>query len=83
MRAGLPVRVGIHTGEVERRGDDLGGLGVHIAARVKGTAGAGEIMVSRIIKDLVVGSQFRFEGRGTHSLKGVEEDWQLFALVVG
>ena len=80
-RAGLPVRAGLHTGEVEQRGDDLGGVGVHIAARVMAAAGGGEIMVSRTIKDLVVGSQFRFEDRGTHTLKGVDEGWQLFALV--
>jgi len=81
MRAGVPVRAGVQTGEVERRGDDLGGLDAHIAARVMATAGAGEIMVSRTIKNLLGGSPFRFEDRGTHGLKGVAEDWQLFALV--
>jgi class 3 adenylate cyclase len=79
-RAGLPIRAGLHTGEVEQRGDDVGGIGVHIAARVMAAAGAGEVLVSRTVRDLVVGSEFRFEDRGTHSLKGVEGDWQLFAL---
>jgi class 3 adenylate cyclase/pimeloyl-ACP methyl ester carboxylesterase len=79
-RAGLPIRAGIHTGEVERRGEDIGGIGVHIAARVMAVAKAGEILVSRTVRDLVVGSEFRFEDRGAYTLKGVEGDWQLFAL---
>ena len=79
-RAGLPIRAGLHAGEVERRGEDIGGIGVHIAARVMAAAEPGEILVSRTVKDLVVGSEFRFEDRGAHSLKGVEGDWQLFAL---
>jgi len=79
-RVGLPIRAGLHTGEVELRGEDLGGAGVHIAARVMAAAGPGEVLVSRTVRDLVVGSEFRFEDRGAHTLKGVEEDWQLFAL---
>jgi class 3 adenylate cyclase len=79
-RAGLPVRAGLHTGEVELRGGDVGGVGVHLAARVMAAAGPGEILVSRTVKDLVIGSQFGFKDRGTHTLKGVGEDWQLFAL---
>jgi len=79
-RAGLPIRAGIHTGEVEQRGEDIGGIGVHIAARVMAAAEAGEVLVSRTVRDLVVGSEFRFEDRGAHALKGVEGDWQLFAL---
>jgi class 3 adenylate cyclase/pimeloyl-ACP methyl ester carboxylesterase len=79
--AGLPVRVGLHTGEVELRAGDLGGVGVHIAARVMAAARPGEVLVSRTVKDLVIGSQFTFEDRGIHPLKGVQEDWQLFALV--
>lgn len=79
-RIGLPIRTGVHTGEVEVRGDDLGGVGVHIAARVMESAGQDEILVSRTVRDLVVGSQFKFEDRGTHQLKGVDGEWQLFAL---
>ena len=79
-RVGLLIRAGLHTGEVELRGEDIGGVGVHIAARVMAAAGPGEVLVSRTVKDLVVGSQFRFDDRGTHRLKGVEGDWQLFAL---
>jgi len=74
------VRVGIHTGECERRGDNLAGLAVHIAARVAAAAGAGEIMVSRTVRDLVGGSEMRFVDHGEHDLKGVPERWQLFAL---
>jgi class 3 adenylate cyclase len=79
-RAGLPIRAGLHTGEVEQRGEDIGGIGVHIAARVMAAAEAGEVLVSRTVRDLVVGSEFRFEDRGAYALKGVEGDWQLFAL---
>ncbi|HEX6310196.1 MAG TPA: adenylate/guanylate cyclase domain-containing protein [Acidimicrobiia bacterium] len=75
---GLPIRAGLHTGEIERRGDDVGGLGVHIAARVAAEAAAGEVMVSRTVKDLVAGSGIGFEDRGTHTLKGVPDAWQLF-----
>lgn len=79
MRAGMPIRVGIHTGEVERRGHDIGGIGVHIAARVGAAAEPNEVVVSRTVKDLVAGSGLRFEARGDHQLKGVSEPWQLFA----
>ena len=78
--AQLDVRAGIHTGECERRGDDLAGLAVHIAARVAAAAGAGEVVVSRTVRDLVGGSELRFVDRGEHELKGVPERWQLFAL---
>ena len=74
------MRAGIHTGECERRGDDLAGLAVHIAARVAAAAGAGEVIVSRTVRDLVGGSELRFVDRGEHELKGVPERWQLFAL---
>jgi class 3 adenylate cyclase len=76
---GLDVRAGLHTGEVELRGDDVGGIGVHIGARVAALAGAGEVFVSRTVRDLVVGSDLRFEERGTHDLRGVPEPWQLYA----
>jgi class 3 adenylate cyclase len=78
--SGIAIRVGIHTGECERRGDDLAGLAVHIAARVAAAAGPGEVFVSRTVRDLVGGSEARFADRGEHELKGVPERWQLFAV---
>jgi class 3 adenylate cyclase len=78
---GLPIRAGLHTGEVERRGNDVGGIAVHIGARVASLAGAGEVFVSRTVRDLVVGSDLHFEDRGTHELKGVPDSWQLYAAV--
>jgi class 3 adenylate cyclase len=75
----LQVRVGLHTGEVELRDSDVGGMAVHIAARVMAAAQPGEILVSRTVRDLVVGSDVVLEDRGTRPLKGVEGDWQLFA----
>jgi pimeloyl-ACP methyl ester carboxylesterase/class 3 adenylate cyclase len=77
---GLGVRVGLHTGECELLGEDIGGIAVHIAARVLAQAGAGEIWCSRTVKDLVAGAGFAFTDRGTHRLKGVPEPWQLFAV---
>jgi class 3 adenylate cyclase len=77
---GLEIRTGIHTGEIERRGDNVGGIGVHIAARVEAAAEPGEVLVSRTVKDLVVGSGFSFISRGSHALKGVPEEWELFAV---
>jgi class 3 adenylate cyclase/pimeloyl-ACP methyl ester carboxylesterase len=77
---GLEVRVGLHTGECELLGEDIGGIAVHIAARVLARAGAGEIWCSRTVKDLVAGAGFAFADRGTHQLKGVPEPWQLFAV---
>lgn len=77
---GLEIRTGIHTGEVERVGDSVGGLGVVIGARVGALAGAGEILVSRTVADLVVGSDIRFRERGAHVLKGVPGQWELYAV---
>jgi class 3 adenylate cyclase len=77
---GIAVRAGAHTGECERRGNDLAGLTVHIAARVAALAASGEVLVSRTVRDLVVGSGLKFVDRGEHDLKGVPESWQLFAL---
>jgi class 3 adenylate cyclase len=77
---GLEVRVGLHTGECELLGEDIGGIAVHLAARVLARAGAGEIWCSRTVKDLVAGAGFVFTDRGTHRLKGVLERWQLFAV---
>ena len=79
---GLRVRVGIHTGECELIGNDVGGIAVHTAARVSALAGPGEVLVSRTVKDLVAGSGIAFEDRGTHELKGVPDQWQLL-LVTG
>ena len=76
----IGVRAGIHTGEIEVRGDDVAGLAVHIGARVLGLAGTGEVLVSSTVKDLVAGSSVRFEDRGEHELKGVPGSWRLFAV---
>lgn len=76
---GVSLRAGLHTGEVERRGDDISGIAVHIGARVAALAESGEVLASRTVKDLVAGSGLRFIDRGTHTLKGVLDDWQLFA----
>jgi class 3 adenylate cyclase/pimeloyl-ACP methyl ester carboxylesterase len=78
---GLEVRAGLHTGEVERAGDQLAGLAVHAAARVAGLAGASEVLVSQTVKDLVVGSGVRFEDRGAHELRGVPGEWRLYAVL--
>ena len=76
----IEVRIGLHTGECEVRGEDLGGLAVHIAARVGALAGPGEIVVSGTLKDLVMGSDIDFVDRGDHDLKGVPGSWKLFAV---
>jgi class 3 adenylate cyclase len=77
---GIKLRTGLHTGECELRGDDLGGLAVHIAARVGSIAAPGEVLVSGTVKDLVVGSGIGFEDRGEHELRGVPAIWRLFAV---
>lgn len=74
---GLDVRCGVHTGEVERRGDDVAGLGVHIGARIAALAGPAEVLVSGTVRDLVIGSELVFEDRGLHQLKGVAGEWPL------
>ena len=74
------MRAGLHTGEVELRGADVGGMAVHIAARVLAAAGDGEVVVSRTVRDLVVGSEVVLEDRGSRRLRGVEGDWQLYAV---
>jgi class 3 adenylate cyclase len=76
---GIEVRSGLHTGECELRGDDIGGIAVHIGARVAALAGAGEVVVSNTVKDLVNGSGITFRDRGTHTLKGLPGEWQLFS----
>lgn len=77
---GISIRAGVHTGEVELRGEDVAGIGVHIAARVAALAGSGELLASRTVKDLVAGSGYEFDSRGVHSLKGVPEEWELLAV---
>ncbi len=77
---GIEVRGGLHTGEVEVLGDDVAGMAVHIAARIAAMAGAGEVLVSRTVKDLVAGSGFRFTSRGENDLKGVPDRWEIFAV---
>lgn len=76
---GVAVRIGLHTGEVELRNGDVGGIAVHIAARVAAEAGAGDVLVSQSIPPLVVGSGLEFSSAGRRSLKGVPGDWELFA----
>ncbi len=77
---GIEVRAGLHTGEVEVRGDDIGGIAVHIGARVSALAGPNDVLVSSTLRDLVIGSGLEFEERGTHELKGVPGEWNLFAV---
>ena len=79
-RLGIAIRVGVHTGEIELRGDDIGGIAVHIAQRVQALAQPSEILVSRTVVDLVAGSGIGFTDRGAHALKGVSGDWHLFAV---
>ena len=80
---GVEIRAGLHTGEIELLGDDVGGIAVAIGARVSSLAGPGEILVSSTVKDLVAGSGLSFEDRGLHSLKGVPEEWHLYAVAQG
>jgi class 3 adenylate cyclase/pimeloyl-ACP methyl ester carboxylesterase len=77
---GIEVRAGLHTGECEVRGDDIGGIGVHIGARVSALAGPNDVLVSGTLRDLVIGSGLEFEDRGTHQLKGVPGEWHIFAV---
>ena len=77
---GLEIRAGVHTGEIELRGDEVTGLAIHIGARVAAIAGASEVLVSRTVKDLVVGSGLVFIDRGAHELKGVPDAWQVYAV---
>jgi len=77
----IEVRAGLHTGEVEVRGDDVAGIAVHLAQRVSSLARPGEVLVSRTVTDLVVGSGVRFDDRGEHELKGIPGTWHLYAVV--
>jgi class 3 adenylate cyclase len=77
---GIEVRAGLHTGECEVRGDDIGGISVHIGARVSALAGPNDVLVSSTLRDLVIGSGLQFHDRGAHQLKGVPGEWHLFAV---
>jgi class 3 adenylate cyclase len=77
---GIEVRAGLHTGECEVRGDDIGGIAVHIGARVSALAGPNDVLVSSTLRDLVIGSGLQFEERGAHQLKGVPGEWHLSAV---
>jgi class 3 adenylate cyclase len=77
---GLEIRCGLHTGEVEVMDGDVGGIAVHIAARIAAAAAPGEVLVSRTVRDLVVGSGIEFDDRGVYVLKGVPDQWQLLAV---
>jgi len=77
---GIEVRAGLHTGECEVRGDDIGGIGVHKGARVSALAGPNDVLVSSTLRDLVIGSGLEFEERGSYELKGVPGEWRLFAV---
>jgi class 3 adenylate cyclase/pimeloyl-ACP methyl ester carboxylesterase len=79
----IAIRAGLHTGECEMMEEDVGGIAVHIGARVAAEAAAGEVLVSSTVKDLVAGSGIRFDDRGPHRLKGVPEEWRLFAVEKG
>jgi class 3 adenylate cyclase len=77
---GLEIRAGVHTGEVERRGQDVAGIAVHIGARLAALASAGEVLVSGTVPPLVVGSGLEFVDGGEHELKGVPGTWRLFTV---
>jgi class 3 adenylate cyclase len=78
---GIELRAGLHTGEVDFRDDDVGGIAVHLGARIMAAAGPGEVLVSRTVRDLVAGSDLVLEDRGLHTLKGMDDQWQLYAAV--
>ena len=78
---GIEIRAGLHTGEIEILGDDVGGIAVSIGARVSAVAGPSEVLVSQTVKDLVAGSGLTFEDAGEHELKGVPDRWQLYRVI--
>lgn len=79
---GVDVRAGLHTGEVEMRGDDIGGIAVHIAQRICSAAGSREILTSSTVRDLVAGSGLTFADRGVQQLRGVADEWRAFAVQI-
>jgi class 3 adenylate cyclase len=76
----LDLRVGVHTAEIELRAGRIGGIGVDIGEHVANLAEAGEVWVSRTVRDLTPGSGLHFDGRGRHRVDGIDEDWELFAV---
>src|SRR4030095_1995052 len=76
---GIPVRAGLHTGEIEVRGKEIGGMAVHASARVMSHCSSDEVLVSRVVTDLVAGAGLKFAERGSHELKGLPGRWDLFA----
>jgi class 3 adenylate cyclase len=82
QQIGLPLRAGLHTGEIELRGRDIGGIAVHAAARVMAQSQSSEVLVSRVVTDLVAGAGLKFSERGSHELKGLPGRWDLFAASV-
>jgi class 3 adenylate cyclase len=79
----MEVRCGIHTGEMELRSGDVAGLAVHIAARISALAGSSEVLVSRTVKDLVVGTGITFEEKGSYRLRGIPDEWEIYAVTGG
>jgi class 3 adenylate cyclase/pimeloyl-ACP methyl ester carboxylesterase len=79
QQIGLSIRAGLHTGEIETRGDDVGGIAVHVASRIMAQSEPDEVLVSRVVTDLVAGAGLSFSGRGAHELKGLPGSWDLFA----
>ncbi len=79
----VEIRAGVHTGEIEIRGDDVGGVAVHVAARVDGLAGPGEILATSTVRDLVAGSGIEFLDRGPHQLKGIDRTWDILEVTQG
>ena len=77
---GIEIKAGLHTGEVEVRGEDIGGIAVHTAARVMAAAAPGEVLLSRTVKDLVAGSGIEFHDRGMHELRGIPGEWALYSV---
>jgi class 3 adenylate cyclase len=82
QQIGLPLRAGLHTGEIEMRGKDIGGIAVHAAARVMAQSQSSEVLVSRVVTDLVAGAGLKFSERGSYELKGLPGRWDLFAASV-
>ena len=78
--SGMQIRAGLHTGEVDLRDDDVGGIAVHLSARIMAAAGPGEVLVSRTVRDLMAGSDIALEDRGIHTFKGMSDQWQIFAV---
>jgi len=80
---GIEVRAGLHTGEVELIGDDDGGIAVHVAARISALAGPRQVLASRTVRDLAVGSGIAFDAAGSHELKGVPDEWEIYSVSAG